>query len=291
MNNQRKKKPALIIVNPYSGNRRGKQVANLIAKKLSSHYDIEFYYTEGAESATREVKKRLSEIEAVFVVGGDGTINDVLQGIVGSQIPMGVFPFGSGNATALEMGIRSMSGGIKKILGGRIRTIDCAQLNGRYFVNLAGIGFDSVVAHEFQTRKHRGLVGYILVSGKNFLNYRPLNLTINSDNKRWDEKVFMVTIANMRQMGNNALIAPMAKPDDGILDLCIIRPFPRLQLPDMGFKLFSGKLNESQYYHHKHVTQLRIEGDFEYVHIDGEPIRVDGIIEVSIVPNSVRIFA
>jgi YegS/Rv2252/BmrU family lipid kinase len=266
-------------------------VANLIAKKLSSYYDIEFYYTEGAESATKQVQKRLTDIEGVFVVGGDGTINDVLQSIVGSDVPMGVFPFGSGNATALEMGIRSMSAGIKKIKEGRLRTIDCGLLNDRYFINLAGIGFDSVVANDFQTRKLRGIVGYILASGKNFLNYRPINLTFSCEEKTWDEKVFMVSIANMRQMGNNALIAPMAKPNDGKLDLCIVRPFSRLMLPEMGFKLFSGKLNESQYYRHKHIKDIRVEGDFEYVHIDGEPVRVDGIINVSIIPDSVKIFA
>lgn len=285
------KKPALIIINPFSGNRRGRQVGNLIAKKLSSDYDIELYFTEGAESATNRVKELINDIDAVFVVGGDGTINDVLQGVTGSQVPMGVFPFGSGNATALEMGINSMSGGIKKIQKGRIKTIDCGVLNGRYFINLAGIGFDSVVANDFNARKLRGLVGYLLVSGKNFLNYRPLNLSFNCEGKTWEEKVFMVSIANMRQMGNNALIAPMAKPADGLLDLCTVRPFPRILLPEMGIKLFSGKINDSQYYDHQHVKKIHIEGDFEYVHIDGEPVRADGIIEASIVPESVKIFA
>jgi len=280
-----------MIVNPYSGNRRGKHVADLIAGKLSSKYDIDFYFTEGAGSATREAEKRIDVIEAVFVVGGDGTINDVLQGVACSQINMGVFPFGSGNATALELGIRSMSLGISKILKGDVRIIDCGRLNNRYFMNLAGIGFDSVVANDFQARKQRGLVGYILVSGKNFLNYRPISLTFKSEGITWEEKVFMVSIANMRQMGNNALIAPMAKPDDGKLDLCIVKPFPHLMLPEMGFKLFSGKLEESEYYHHRYINNLQVEGDFEYVHIDGEPVRADGIIDVSIVPESVRMFA
>lgn len=284
-------KQALLAVNPFSGNKRGMRVADLIAKKLRSHFHISIYVSNAPGDAAKAIKERIDTLDAVFVVGGDGTVNEVLQVIVGTEIALGLFPVGSGNATAYELGNITMQLAIRKILSDNVKTYDCGKINDRYFMNIVGTGFDTVVAYDFAQKESRGLPGYVHLILKHYFNYSPLQIKINDGKNTWRRKVFMVNIANMRQLGNFAFTAPMAKPNDGILDLCIVKPFPKAFTSDLLFRLFSRNLDKSRYYEHTPVTSVTIKGDFTHANIDGESIKVDGVMDISVVPQSVRLYS
>lgn len=282
---------ALLVINPFSGNKRGLRVAKIIAQRLIPRFDVEDFVSQAPGQALKHLKQHKASYDAVFVVGGDGTVNEVLQAIVNTHITLGVFPLGSGNATAYELGILTMNSGLKRILAGRTKTYDCGLMNDRYFMNIAGLGFDTVIALGAEKQKLRGPAGYVRLVLKHYLSYKPLRLSFKTKQKKWRCKVFMANIANMRQLGNFAFTAPMAKPDDGRLDLCILKPFPKAFSSDILLRLFSASLHNSRYYEHVEVEQLKIEGDFEYANVDGESIKVDGLINIKIIPQSVKIFS
>ncbi len=284
-------KKALLLVNPFAGNKRGIHLAGLIEKRLQTYFDIRIFVSNAPGEAAATLREEAQSIDAVFVVGGDGTVNEVLQVVVGTHLVLGIFPVGSGNATAYELGILTMQQGIKKIIQGKVKTYDCGCVNGRYFMNIVGTGFDTVVAHEFAEKEHRGLPGYVHLILKNYFTYSPLKIKINDTKTKWRRKIFMVNIANMRQLGNFAFTAPMAKADDGILDLCIIKPFPKAFTSDLLFRLFSRNLDKSRYYEHTPIKHVVIKGKFTHANVDGEAVFVDGIMNISVVPGSVKIYS
>ncbi len=284
-------KPALLVVNPVSGNKRGLRVANLIAKRLRPYFKLTIFVSNAPGDAAKEVEKQKDVIEVVFVVGGDGTLNEVLQVVVNTSLTLGLFPVGSGNATAYELGILTMQTGIRKIKQGKVKSYDCGCINGRYFMNIAGTGFDTAIANEFTKKENRGLQGYVRLILKHYFRYKPLIININDGGVKWQREVFVVNIANMRQLGNFAFTAPMAKPDDGILDLCILKPFPKAYTSDIIMRLFSLNLDKSRFYEHTPVRNITIKGDFTHANVDGESIEVNGRMDISIVPQSVKIYS
>ncbi len=285
------KRNAIMVVNPFSGNKRGIRVAHIISRKLVNSYNIEQFISQSSGEAASYIKQKQHSIDAVFVVGGDGTINELLQVVVNTPIILGVFPLGSGNATAYELGILTMNQGLKRILNGEAKTYDCGLMNERYFMNIAGVGFDTIIALGVEKQKLRGPAAYVRLVLKHYLRYQPLSITFKVKGKQWESNIFMVNIANMRQLGNFAFTAPMAHPDDGKLDLCILKPFPKAFSSDILLRLFSGKLHNSRYYEHMSVDEAEIKGDFEYANVDGESIKVNGLMKIRIIPQSVKIFS
>lgn len=284
-------KRALLVVNPFSGNKRGMRVADLISKKLRPHFDISIYVSNAPGDAAKTISDRINELDAVFVVGGDGTMNEVLQVVVNTHLTLGLFPVGSGNATAYELGNLTMKMAIRKIISNNIKVYDCGKINDRYFMNIAGTGFDTVVASDFASKVKRGLPGYVHLIIKNYFKYTPLTISMDDGSKKWQREVFMVNIANMRQLGNFAFTAPMAKANDGILDLCIIKPFPKAFTSDLLLRLFSRNLDKSRYYEHTEVKNVVIKGDFTHANVDGEHIQVNGVMDISVIPQSVKIYS
>lgn len=284
-------KRALLVVNPFSGNKRGMRVADLISKKLRPHFDISIYVSNAPGDAAKTISDRINELDAVFVVGGDGTMNEVLQVVVNTHLTLGLFPVGSGNATAYELGNLTMKMAIRKIISNNIKVYDCGKINDRYFMNIAGTGFDTVVASDFASKVKRGLPGYVHLIIKNYFKYTPLTISMDDGSKKWQREVFMVNIANMRQLGNFAFTAPMAKANDGILDLCIIKPFPKAFTSDLLLRLFSRNLDKSRYYDHTEVKNVVIKGDFTHANVDGEHIQVNGVMDISVIPQSVKIYS
>lgn len=281
---------ALLVVNPFSGNKRGMRVADIIAKSLKTHFKVKIFVSNAAGEAATAVQQNKG-IENVFIVGGDGTVNEVLQVVVGTSIKLGIFPVGSGNATAFELGILTLRQGIRKIVQQNAKTYDCGKVNDRYFMNITGAGFDTVVASKFDKAKYRGLTGYVHLIVKNYFQYKPLKLQLNDGEKKWQRTVFMVNVANMRQLGNFAFTAPMANPRDGFLDLCVIKPFPKAFTSDLLLRLFSRNLDKSRYYEHKAVKEVTICGDFTHANVDGESVEVNGKLNISVIPNSVQIYS
>jgi diacylglycerol kinase family enzyme len=198
---------------------------------------------------------------------------------------LGVLPLGSGNGFAKEFGFKmnvpSLLSDIKKA---ESMNIDVIEINNNLCLNVAGIGLDSFVAHSFNNLKLRGFLPYVWLTLKTFLRLRPFHVKIKCGGEEIvSEKLFVLTIANTRQFGNYAFIAPEAKPNDGIIEVVMIKPFPKILGLLFIIRLFTKRINKSKYVNHfKTDKEIVIETDETRFHIDGEPLDISGRVVIRI---------
>jgi YegS/Rv2252/BmrU family lipid kinase len=287
------KKKILFIINPISG--VGKQkIVEIQAEKIldKSICDFEFAYTNGPKHATELAYHATRQFDIVVAVGGDGTINEVASGILNSSTILAVVPTGSGNGLARCLDIPlNISRALKVINTGSVRKIDTVTINEHMFVNLAGIGFDAEVGYLFANYGKRGGLSYVKIVANELRKYKPQHYTLEWDGKRASFDAFLISFANSTQYGNNALIAPKALVDDGLLDVCVLKKFPLVLSPILAVQLFSGTINDSPYIHSFQTKQLTVYSgnDSLKIHVDGEPLFTSGILNIKINHRSVRI--
>ena len=193
------------IINPISGTGKQKDIEKYISKHLKNY---EIIHTQKTGDATRISKEAANEnIDAVIAVGGDGTINECLKGLVNTNTALGVIPCGSGNGFANHIGMdRSIEKAVKQLKDTRVEIIDSCTVNGSPFVNISGIGFDAHIANLFSTLTERGFVKYAKLVLRE-LSYNAKEYTISYNNIERKVKAYMINFANTSQYGNNARIS------------------------------------------------------------------------------------
>jgi YegS/Rv2252/BmrU family lipid kinase len=274
---------ALFILNPNSG----VPPVNFIVSKELDHRksELSVFKSFTKEDTGCLIRQNFDNHNVFVAAGGDGTVHTVATELVGSNKILGVLPLGSGNGFAKEFGfilnVRSLISDINKADS---VNIDVIEINEKLCLNVAGIGLDSFVAHSFNNLKLRGFLPYVWLTLKTFLQLRPFHVTIKCDGEEIiSEKLFVLTIANTRQFGNYAFIAPDALPNDGIIDIVLIKPFPKILGPIFIIRLFTKKINKSKYVKHfKTDKEIVIKTDETRFHIDGEPLRISGEVVVRI---------
>lgn len=273
---------ALFILNPNSG---VQPVNFIISKELDLRKKVSCVKSMSIEDTKTILNQNFDKYNIFIAAGGDGTVHSVATMLIGSDKILGVLPIGSGNGFAKEFGFRPI---IKPLLDdiecGDSFNIDVLQINDKLCLNVAGIGLDSLVAHSFDKLKLRGFFPYVWLTLKTFLQLRPVHVTIHIEGELVvSEKVFVLTIANTRQFGNNAFIAPLAVPNDGILDIVLIRPFPKILGLLFIIRLFTKRINKSKYVTHIQTDkEVVIRTDETRFHIDGEPFEISGEVVVKI---------
>ncbi len=170
-----KLKNALFIINKYSGGGYRPEVEGRIieqCEKLNIESTIEFTQSRG--HATELAKSAVDQkLDYVFAVGGDGTVNEVARGLLGSRVAMGILPKGSGNGLARHLTIpMSFRKSLEILSFHREQMIDTLSVNGKLSVNVSGIGFDGHVAGLFANKAKRGLVGYAKLVLKEFMDFQ-----------------------------------------------------------------------------------------------------------------------
>ena len=274
---------ALFVLNPTSG---VPPVNFIVSKELELRKNqLSFCKSMTKEETGTLIRQNFNKYDVFVAAGGDGTVHTVATELVGSDKILGVLPLGSGNGFAKEFGfkmnVRSLLSDIKKADS---MDIDVIEINNKLCLNVAGIGLDSFVAHSFNNLKLRGFLPYVWLTFKTFLALRPFHVTIKCGGEEIvSEKLFVLTIANTRQFGNNAYIAPEARPNDGIIDIVLIKPFPKILGSLFIIRLFTKRINKSKYVRHiKTDKEIIIETDETRFHIDGEPLEIFGKVVIRI---------
>jgi len=278
-----KKDKALFILNPTAG---VQPFTFLISKDLARRKnELKCLKTLTIDDTGFLIKDNLDNHNIFIAAGGDGTVHTVASELVGTEKILGVLPLGSGNGFAKEFGfrmnIRSLLSNIEK---GESMDIDVIDINDKLCLNVAGIGLDSFVAHSFNELKLRGFLPYVWLTMKTFLQLRPFHVTIRCNGELIvNEELFVLTIANTRQFGNNAFIAPEARPNDGKFDLVLIKPFPKILGTLFIIRLFTKRITKSKYVRHISTEkEIIIETNETRFHIDGEPLKISGEVVVKI---------
>ena len=288
------KKRILFIVNPISGHRDKRRFGEEVAAVLDGEeIAYEIVFTERAGHATELAEVAVKEgYDIVAAVGGDGTLNEVARGLLHSDTAMAVIPCGSGNGLArcLHLPLKT-SDALRLLKEAKVERIDTATVNGELFLSVAGIGLDAQTADDFARDPRRGFIPYAHYASSNYFHLKPETVKITFDGRKTLTcSPMLVTFANSNQYGYNAVIAPHASLQDGLLDTCIVsRPSP-LDIPFMVSMLMHGHLDKSSHlteFQSSHITVERSSAGV--VNIDGEPVIMEAKLNIRITPQNLRI--
>ncbi|MFQ5865208.1 MAG: diacylglycerol/lipid kinase family protein [bacterium] len=289
-------KKLTLIVNPIAGGgKHQRDIIEFISEYFCQRdHEIAVKETTGRGEATEFAQQAVdNNADIVVAVGGDGTINEVGSGLVNTNVTMGIIPCGSGNGLARSLNIpQNLEQACQLILEGKICSIDVGKANERYFFLVAGVGFDAKVGKRFDDYPNRGPISYFYVGAKEFFVYKPEWVKISLNGKTFEISPFVVAVANGRQYGNGAIIAPDAKLNDGLLDISIVHQLSFFQVFGALRKLFNGEIKDfPDAEFHKSQTVLIERQRPALVNIDGEPIWEGPVVECCVLPKALRVFA
>ena len=268
------KKKLRFIVNPISGSGKQRIVEDLLYRYLDHQlFDYEICYTKAplhAIDLSREAA--LFNYYAVVAVGGDGSVNEVAQGLLHSATFLAILPCGSGNGLARNLNIPlDLIEAIKKINSHSIINMDAGKFGNRYFFNVCGIGFDGHVSNVFSKNKKRGFSTYIKVVIKEVFNYKKLKAFFRNDHTEFSAARILNSICIGTQYGNNFYISPNSKVDDGFFELVMIDKLIWYKLPALVYYAFTNKIYRSTLVKINSYTSLHVSGNNLECHVDGEP--------------------
>ena len=221
-------------------------------------------------------------------------MNEVGRAVAFSGATLGLIPAGSGNGLARELQLPTQpEQALTTVLGASDRTIDVGEINGRFFFNTAGVGFDAHVSWLFNKRPRgrRGMLPYVTIAARELFTYKSPEYVVTVDGETVRLRALLIAFANSRQYGNGAIIAPSARLDDGKLTLVIVQEQSPLTTVWEARRLFSGALEKSAGVTIRQVTQVTIATERPLrFHVDGEPITEEcTTLTVRVHPRALRV--
>lgn len=242
------KTKTLLIVNEHAGKGKTKKRWPQFCRYLETFgigHDVHF--TRGPKEAVEVARQAVTDQYArVIAVGGDGTANEVVNGIAGQNIVFGVLPSGTGNDLARMLNIpHDPFLAIKRLRDGVVSPIDLLELSGSYIGGVIGIGFDGAVAEDINRaswKKRAGAFGYVLGMLKLVFRFPAFTLDLSIDERKLIfRNCWLVAVGNAQFYAGGMKICPDAKHDDGLLDVCIVHNMSSLELLKLFPSVFSGK--------------------------------------------------
>jgi diacylglycerol kinase (ATP) len=288
---------ATVIINPIAGARRTGTIGASVdlAKSIlgAHHYDADVRVTTGPADAYTFSKDAIANnADLVVAWGGDGTVNGAASGVSGTSTPLAIIPGGSGNGLARDLQIPFDPALAMTIAAtGQTRRIDAGDLHGSLFFNVAGIGLDARIAGRLATEGHRrGLMGYVLATIAEVRAYESCAYSISNvfdaDGRPLagdivDRPAMFIALANSRQYGSGAQIAPRALLDDGLMEVVIVEPMSGLQITKQLPAFFGGRLQEGTGIVMRSAASMDISCATDiHFHVDGEPRTASGPIRM-----------
>jgi len=280
---------ALVVINPIAGPGRIRTIGACVDLARSTlnahHFDTDVLVTRGPADAFEFASAAAKQgVDLLVAWGGDGTVNGVACAAANAGVMFAIIPGGSGNGLARELSIPfSPVEALRVAASGRTRTIDAGELHGSLFFNVAGIGFDARIAERLATPgARRGLLGYVMATVRELRSYEPGTYSIRNafdvdGTSRLadiiiDRRALFIALANSRQYGNGAQIAPKALLDDGMIEIVVVEPQSGLSIMRQVPDFFRGSLVERPGLLMRSAASLEISSAHPMrFHVDGEP--------------------
>ena len=292
----------LFLVNPISGTRTKEKLIAFISEKLHAvniFFDIDYTNATGNYTLLKE-KVIADRFTDIIIVGGDGSVNQIVQAFAELRLRFGILPVGSGNGLARAAGIPTkIKRALQVIIEGNTMPVDAFSINDRFSCMLSGLGFDAQVAHNFARKAKRGLFNYTKESLLHFFKAQPYVFEIKLPEFSFFTDAFLISIANSNQFGNNVTIAPQAKLNDGLLDVIVVQKMHKVKLPYAVLKQLSGNNKMQQLVEdmeHKNIIYFQTPSleisnlKLAPLHIDGEAVATAQHLWVKVLPNYFTLF-
>jgi YegS/Rv2252/BmrU family lipid kinase len=295
-----------MIYNPNAGRFPSGMLAERAANVLrASGWKIHLLRTNSAEHVTHLACRAASEgKEALFVVGGDGTINLAVRGLAGSQTALGVIPAGTGNVFAQELGLpgltwtrwMALEESARRLAKARVQEADIGECAGTPFLMWAGVGLDAFAIHHIEPRprgeKLFANMVYAASAAWQASLWHGVNLKITVDHTQISGHYLLALISNIHlYAGGLARVSPFALMDDGAMDLWLFEGETLGDTIQMAWDLYGGKHVDSDSVHHVAFKHLKIESNSNlYVQVDAEPLTSDDhAVEINVLSKAIRI--
>ncbi|MCM2274265.1 MAG: diacylglycerol kinase family lipid kinase [Candidatus Didemnitutus sp.] len=282
------------IFNPHSGRNRRDPSLRERAAEFIAHcgWDGTVVSTERPRHATELARRAVDEgCELVVAIGGDGTMNEVATALVNTPATFGLIPCGSGNGLGRHLGIPGAGRGAFRTLSeGCVRAIDTGRVNSNPFFNAMGLGFEADIAVRFSRLTSRGLAGYVRVGVPAFFSHRAERVTLTDGTGRTELEAFTLAVLNSDQYGNDAVIAPGARVDDGQLDLIAVPQVGVFAALGLVGRLALRSFDRGRGVVRRQGTHFVLERPQPgWIHTDGEPRAETSRLEISVLPRSLRV--
>lgn len=280
-------KEAVVIVNPTAHNAAKRKALSAADGWLREHgWKAEWAETSGAGDATTAAAKAAERrVPIVFVCGGDGTLNETVNGLVGSETAVSVIPSGTVNLWAREAGLlKKPSEAVRLAVDGVRRRVDLGRAGSRYFLSMAGFGIDAAVAHRVShgAKGRVGAAAYALSAAKQAMTYRGSRVTLSLDDEERSAWALMIVAGNTRKYAGLTQVTPDAIVDDGLLDVCVYEGRGRWDIVRLAALTLLRRHHGSKRVHYKRVRRLKIASEKPMpVQLDGEAL-ADSPAEVSV---------
>jgi diacylglycerol kinase (ATP) len=285
-----------LIVNLIAGHGRCKELFPKVRDELDRRrIDYDLHFTNEPLEATDVCKMGLEAgFTHIVAMGGDGTVNEVANGLCGVDVTMCVIPAGNGNDFVRTMGIPADPiDALDVLTSGRVRMIDVGRVaDDRYVVNGLGIGIDAQVARDvLEMERLRGVPAYLTAAVKEVFRFKAFPVTLEVEGWTLDISCLSLGVANGPFCGGGFKLAPKAAVDDGLIDIAAIGDFPKLERLIRLPQARAGNHLRLSRVHYRQVERVTIKSPAKLVaHIDGEPYRLPKeAFGVSVVPSALRV--
>jgi YegS/Rv2252/BmrU family lipid kinase len=266
--------PLALLVNPSSGGGRSLKLLPRVEQALDERRAVfRVQRTKGLEHGVDQALGAIEAGEMPVVVGGDGLIGAIGGAMAGSETPLGIVPAGRGNDLARVLGIpEEPEQAVETLLDGEPRRIDVGEVNGKRFLGIVSVGFDSEanrVANE--TQFLRGNLVYAFAAIRTLVRWKPGRFTVRVDEERYRFTGYSVSVANSKAFGGGMFIAPDAELDDGEFDIVVVGEMGKLRALSMMPKVFKGSHVEEQEVQVFRARHLELSASRPYpIYGDGE---------------------
>lgn len=284
-------KRTTFILNPRSGTLGGKRSAIRMIDRIwgPADRDYKILVTTRRGEGTRLAQEEADRGSDLLVaVGGDGTLNEIVKGVLDRDICVGIIPAGSGNGFARHWKIPlNIVQACEKLLHPKIVRCDVGIADDHLFLVTFGCGMDADLSDRYARSTVRGVGSYFYHGVKAYFDYELVKFTVRVNGQvEYSGQPLLLTLSNTRGYGGGAVIAPRAQADDGLLDLCVL---PRLPVKEALFNLpnlFNGAVQRIPGYQHKQMREAVIERSIKGpIHVDGDPFPSGHEIRVKILPQ------
>ncbi|MFQ5794397.1 MAG: diacylglycerol/lipid kinase family protein [Candidatus Bipolaricaulia bacterium] len=297
------RQPVFLLVNPIAGKGRTRRLFPRIQRALSDRgIRFEYRWTTGPGEATELARDAVGGgFERIVAVGGDGTIHEVVNGILEREkekekereTALGVIPTGSGNDFVKSAGIPTDPfRALALVESGIVTRIDVGRIGNRYFANGLGIGLDGAVAAQMRNmRLLRGEIAYLYATVRQVLTFKNFPIKIETPEWSYQGRSLLLGLSNGRYHGGDFKLCPQAASDDGLLDLYVFEDLPVIQRLCQIPKVRVGEHMTLEVFHLHKTPKARISSPKPLIaHMDGEPMRLSGeAFEVEAVPEAIRV--
>lgn len=282
------------ILNPAAARGKSARLKDVVRELCHERMiDFDLQVTDGPQEAIEIAQKATQDFECIVAVGGDGTVHEVVNGIMGKKVKFGVLPIGSGNDFVKAAGIpRNFITAFDTVMALNTKLVDVGKAGNLYFPNGFGIGFDAwVVQASLNVKRLRGNAIYLYSVLKTIYKYKTPVIHYTYNDVDYEGKIFMLTVGNGTSMGGGFKLTPFAQLDDGLLDLTIIRDLSKWEIYHNLYSVYFGKhVNMPQVKVDK-TTKIKIESDEGFAaHADGELLSLNiRSLEILIVPKALEV--